>query len=124
MYELTVFTCSRGDVTPVPGAIDDRVNGMSRVGPVVFSNSSSGSAGLNGMLRELGSGLSPTPGAWRRPNVWSRNCPHTKPHWVTPRSENRFWCESLKIRLLMKRGFGAATGVPMPSAYRAGATRE
>ena len=34
MYELTVLSCSRGVVTPVPGAMDDRVNGIS---PRVFS---------------------------------------------------------------------------------------
>ncbi len=59
--------------------------------------------------------LSP-PTSWRRPNVWSMNWPHTNPHCVTLRSENRFWETSLNTRLLTERVDGPLTGVLIPSA--------
>ena len=44
------------------------------------------------------------------------NWPHTNPHCVTLRSENRFCATSLKMRLLTERVGGPLTGVLMPSA--------
>ncbi len=90
MYELIVLTCSRGLSTPVPGAAADLVKGMC---PTVLVNSSSGSPVSKGTFAS-------SPASSRRPIVWSMNWPQANTHWVTPRSEKRFWCESLKMRLL------------------------
>jgi hypothetical protein len=99
-------------VTPVPGAATERENGIT---PRSLVNCSKGSALLNGMFLVSPAG---SPGARpeRRPNVWSRNWPHTKPHWVTSRSEKMFCAVSLKMRLLTLRAFGPDTGWLSPSA--------
>jgi hypothetical protein len=83
---------------------------MNGIEPRVFVNDSSGSVLLNGMFA-----VSP-PASSRRPNVWSMNCPQTKPHWVTLFSENKFWWTSLKTRLLTYRVDGPPTGFAIPSA--------
>ena len=113
MYELTVFTCWRGLVTPVPGAGAERVNGTT---PSVSVNFSSGSLASNGMFA-----TSVPP--WTSPKVWSRNWAQVQPHWVTRCSEKMFWPRSWKMRLLMARTFGPFTMAPWPSAYRAAAIR-
>ena|SRR6266480_3760733 len=107
MYELTVLVCWRGldGLVPVPGDAASRLNGMT---PRSSRNVSIGSWLLNGMFT-----VPPPPCA--SPNVWSRNWPHSHPHWVTERSEKTFCPTSLKIRLLTNRVFGPVCRDDVPS---------
>ena len=108
MYESIVLICCRALVTPVPGAAGVRAKSIA---PKSLVNTSSSSR------RSNGSGWDSPPAVARRPKVWSMNCPHAKPHWLMPFSENRFWAPSLKIRLLTYRsGAAGATGRALPSA--------
>ncbi len=104
MYELRTFTCWRGESTPVPGAMAERVKASP---PRSFVKRSKGSAGSKG------SAASSSPSR-RLPKVWSRNWPHTKPQWLIPRSEKTFWPRSLKTRLLRARGDGPSTMLTDP----------
>jgi hypothetical protein len=107
MYESTVLICWRALFTPVPGAAGVRVKPMF---PKSLRNVSNGSFAL-----KVSGELSPLAVA-RSPNVWSKNWPQVKPHWLTRFSENRFWLVSLKMRLLVNRGETPLTCWPRPSA--------
>jgi len=87
--EILTALRKRGVETPVLGAAGVRAKSIV---PRSFWNRSSGSVLSNG-IGALSAGVSS-----RSPNVWSRNCPQSQPHCVTPFSEKMFWPTSLKTR--------------------------
>ena len=120
MYELTVFTCSRALVTPVPAAAFDRVNGMEPsvvdelLHRIVLVEVDVAGARIRGVA-DAGGVAQPE-------RVVQELSPDEAPLGDVALRE-QVLVHVVEDAVADRRAFGPGIGALRPSAYRAGATR-